>query len=317
VQTIVVGIDGSGRSSDALELARRLADTGTNLVLVCAYPSDPILAADGGAAYGRALRADAEATLARFGSGIGNASVAVADHHPARALQRIALEREASLIVVGSSHKGALNRLLPGSTGERLLRGAPCPVAIAPRRYCKWPGDGPRIVACAYGTQPDSLAALPYAARLARRLGAGLRVVRVSDPPGPVDALLALDDVGAAAARRLRRQPVDELNRTVAELDPDVEAEASLLCGGAAAELIRTSFSVDFIVLGSRGYGPLRGALVGSVSGRVLRSAACPVIVVPRGVRATVEEPPVRIAARRRRTASSSTSKPSIARPRS
>jgi nucleotide-binding universal stress UspA family protein len=306
VRTIVVGVDSSERSLDALALARRLADRGTGTVLVCAYGADPILATDGGSAYGRAVRADAEATLARFGGGIGNASVAVADHHPAHALQRIARERDASLIVVGSSHKGALNRLLPGSTGERVLRGAPCPVAIAPRGYCDWPDDGPRTVACAYGTEADSLAALPYAARLARGLGARLRVVRVGDPPGPVDALLALDDVGAAAARRLRRQPVDELDRTVAELDLDLEAEALLLYGGTAAELVRTSFAVDFLVLGSRGYGPLRGALAGSVSGKVLRSAACPVIVVPPSARVPVEESPVRVAARRRRMASGS-----------
>jgi universal stress protein family protein len=35
-------------------------------------------------------------------------------------------------------------------------------------------------------------------------------------------------------------------------------------------------------VLGSRGFGPLRRIVLGSVSTKVLRSAACPVLVVPR-----------------------------------
>ena len=42
--------------------------------------------------------------------------------------------------------------------------------------------------------------------------------------------------------------------------------------------------------MGSRGYGPLRAVLLGSVSGRLVREAACPVIVVPRGVEAPLEE---------------------------
>jgi hypothetical protein len=40
------------------------------------------------------------------------------------------------------------------------------------------------------------------------------------------------------------------------------------------------------LVLGSRGYGPVRRVLLGSVSGELVRGAACPVLVVPRpGVR--------------------------------
>ena len=45
---------------------------------------------------------------------------------------------------------------------------------------------------------------------------------------------------------------------------------------------------LDLLVCGSRGYGPLRSVLVGGVSGRLMRSAHCPVIVVPRGI-----EPPL------------------------
>jgi hypothetical protein len=37
------------------------------------------------------------------------------------------------------------------------------------------------------------------------------------------------------------------------------------------------------MLAGSRGYGPLRSVLVGGVSGRLMRTVRCPVIVVPRG----------------------------------
>ena len=39
---------------------------------------------------------------------------------------------------------------------------------------------------------------------------------------------------------------------------------------------------LDVLVMGSRGYGPLHAVLVGGVAGRVVRDAACPVIVLPR-----------------------------------
>lgn len=38
--------------------------------------------------------------------------------------------------------------------------------------------------------------------------------------------------------------------------------------------------NIDLIVMGSHGYGPVAGAVLGSVSQRVLRKAACPVLIV-------------------------------------
>jgi Universal stress protein family len=44
------------------------------------------------------------------------------------------------------------------------------------------------------------------------------------------------------------------------------------------------SGTLDLLVTGSRGYGPLRAVMVGGVTGRVMHDAACPVVVIPRGV---------------------------------
>ena len=38
---------------------------------------------------------------------------------------------------------------------------------------------------------------------------------------------------------------------------------------------------IDLLFVGSRGYGPLRRALLGNVSGAVVREAGCPVVVTP------------------------------------
>jgi nucleotide-binding universal stress UspA family protein len=60
--------------------------------------------------------------------------------------------------------------------------------------------------------------------------------------------------------------------------------------GDPAERLIAASEKLDLLVTGSRGYGPLRAVLAGGVSGRVIRGAHCPVIVVPRGVEAPLGE---------------------------
>ena len=284
MDTIVVGVDASERSRDALALARSLARNGTRLVLVCAYAADRYRAGDGGSSYARALRADADAVLAPLAGEIGSETIAIADRHPASALQEVAARTGASLIVIGSTHHGLLRRVLPGGTGEHLLHGARCPIGIASRGFSKREHERFRNVACAFDGGHDSRLALAYAAQLARDTGAHLEILRATDPPGPIDATLAVDELGAAAARRIRDRPMAELRRVVAELDPLLEPEGTLLHGDPATALLRTSFVVDLMVLGSRGYGPWRGVLLGSVSARVIRAAGCPVIVVPHSV---------------------------------
>lgn len=287
--TIVVGVEESERSLDALALARRLAGCGDTLLLVCAYPADPLMSGGGGATYGRALRAHAEATLAQVGGETGCGTLAVPDRHPAHALAQVGAEVGAAAIVVGSSHTGRLRRIVPGSTGEHLLEAAPCAVVVAPRDYRRHAERPIEVVACAYDGTPEARRVLAVAEEIARRHGAALRIVQVAEPSEVVDAVLAVDPQGAAAARRIRQRPLDELRRVVGELAPGLDAEADVVTGDPAEELVKASAAADLIVAGSRGYGPLHAVLAGAVSGRLIRAAACPVVVVPRAQRTREE----------------------------
>ena len=87
------------------------------------------------------------------------------------------------------------------------------------------------------------------------------------------------------------RQRAD-LDRCVAELPDDVTAEGVFLGGRPGHELADQSQSLDLMVVGSRGYGPLRAVLLGGVSHTLVRSAACPVIVLPRGARTDLHHLP-------------------------
>jgi len=51
----------------------------------------------------------------------------------------------------------------------------------------------------------------------------------------------------------------------------------------AVSELLRLSEEVDLLVLGSRRFGPASRLLLGTTSDEVVRQAACPVLVLPRG----------------------------------
>ena len=52
--------------------------------------------------------------------------------------------------------------------------------------------------------------------------------------------------------------------------------------GDPFVELASASHDLDLLVCGSRGRGPLRAVLLGSVAERLLRGAGCPVVIVPR-----------------------------------
>src|SRR3954469_25104353 len=100
----------------------------------------------------------------------------------ARALHEAAEAEDAGLLVVGSSRRGPLGRVVPGSTAARLLRGAPCPVAVVPRAWTARGVIATIGVACA--DSEEGRAALRAGHTLARAAGATLRVLTVVEP-GP------------------------------------------------------------------------------------------------------------------------------------
>ncbi len=297
MSTIVIGVEDSGRSEDAVAFARRLARAANaRIVVVNAYPYTDAPSRFPTPEYRDVLRGDARELVRRMTDLLsGDApqpiqTYVVADTSPARALHDAAVQEQASMIVVGSTHTGRAGRVLPGSTGERLLHGAPCAIAIVPEGYRALAEPKIRRVGVAYDATDESRAAVAAATEAARALGAALEVVRVvgEDAYGP-QALMG------GPGHDARRREVDEhiqlsIDAVVGGLPVDVSGEAVRLAGDPADQLIARSEGMDLMVIGSRGYGPLRAVLAGGVSGRVARGAHCPVIVVPRGVGAPLGE---------------------------
>jgi nucleotide-binding universal stress UspA family protein len=78
-------------------------------------------------------------------------------------------------------------------------------------------------------------------------------------------------------------EPDRTIRDGLASIDSALAAESTRLDGDPETELLKAcEDEVDLLVLGSRGYGPLARALMGSVSRKVVHRAPCPVMVVRR-----------------------------------
>jgi nucleotide-binding universal stress UspA family protein len=74
------------------------------------------------------------------------------------------------------------------------------------------------------------------------------------------------------------------MERARALLPDGVPVEEELLEGDTVEALAALDErEIDLLVCGSRGYGPVRRVLLGGVLRKLIRRAACPVVVVPRG----------------------------------
>ena len=127
---------------------------------------------------------------------------------PARGLHDRAVAERADLIVVGSSHHGPVGRVLLGSVGERLLSGAPCAVAIAPRGHAARDSHEVRRVAVAFDGSREAQLALRTGHELARMTEAGLHVLMVIEPPAAIPwAVRSSARAGAVDRYRARGGP--------------------------------------------------------------------------------------------------------------
>ena len=297
MSTIIVGVERSERSDDAIALARDLARaTHARILLAAAVPCPGIALVVGApvvtVAVDEAVR-DLKELLADKASALRDDGITVsvgieAYVSGAHLLQSLAESSPTDLIVVGSTRSGRMGRVVPGSTGERLLQGAPCPVAVAPAGYSA--GRALRHVGIAFDGSEESRAALRGGMAVAARLGAALRVVTVLDVAGFASPALMSGPGYNRTRAEFEASARAHLDAVVAELPPEIRPEGRLLVGDPAEQLAEHSAELDLLVVGSRRYGPVRAVLLGGVSGKVIRHATCPVIVTPRGVDRPLEE---------------------------
>jgi nucleotide-binding universal stress UspA family protein len=116
------------------------------------------------------------------------------------------------------------------------------------------------------------------AADLARRTDSELHLIHVGELR---PTFLAQTELEPAQLERQARELLDEQVRRVEEAGGTVE-EGHLRLGRADEEIVDLAQSIGagMIVMGSRGRGRIRRALMGSVADSVVRHAHCPVTIV-------------------------------------
>lgn len=283
-RTILVGYDGTEGGRDALALARTLRAPDGAVIVACVHPTSGraaderlyTLLADAAAQTLAAARTQVHEDWLEFRTTSG--------HSPAHGLHVLSEELAADLVVVGSSNRAERGRVQAGSTGERLLNGSPCPVAVAPQGFAA-EADTPRVIGVAYDGSEESRAALTEAAELALEFEATLRVVMAVPP---LELRWSAAAFAGATGDEIRQQRHESFRQQLAEAAESLPSEtraATALVAGRPSEVLvdEAEKGIHVLVMGSRSYGPIRRVMVGSTAIEIMRVAPCPVIVIPRG----------------------------------
>jgi nucleotide-binding universal stress UspA family protein len=291
IRCIVVGVDGSERSADAVALASRLGRAAAAELVVAA-----VCPVDGPGPASLTARDEAWRRIDRVRpllEGFERWKPQVVDAaSPARGLHELAGRTHAELLVIGSTHRGPVSRVVLGRLARRLLHGASCAVAITPRGHRPAPPGTPLLLGVGFDDSAESRLALDAGARWARDLGAGLRVVSALELP-----IAANPVFGTVSFRHtlesMRRFARDRLVEACATLEVPAGVAYEIRERDPVSVLADESARVDLLIVGSRAYGPVRTVLLGGVSGPVVERATCPVLVVPRGVATAAPDGPI------------------------
>jgi nucleotide-binding universal stress UspA family protein len=216
----------------------------------------------------------------------------VVSGRPFEKICELAAEIEADVIILPTRGHSGLKHVILGSTAERVVRYAPCPVLVL--RGTKYQsflladeskaGFNLRKILIPVDFSKCSLAAVKYAARMAKSTGASLRLFHAVYPYTQVfvtdrmaSNVASLIETGKAAAR----ENMSKLARM--KFLRGVSVETEIRVGPAIDEICSASSEadVDLVVTSTHGRTGFKRALIGSVAEHVVRYAECPVMIIP------------------------------------
>lgn len=214
--------------------------------------------------------------------GLGATDVAAhleMDERPDRAIVELGEKLGVGLVVMGSRGLRGLRRALMGSVSTSVVHHAHCPVLIVRGKTVTLPT---KILLAIDGSEDARLAA-NTAFDLSGRLESELHVVYVEPMPErhtkPVRFAV---DLPPEVVRSVEKEARTTLEKLVESMGEGKITQAHARTGSPAAEIVALAgeLGVGLIVMGSRGLGGIRRALMGSVSDAAVRHARCPVMVV-------------------------------------
>lgn len=291
LRTVLIGTLLDNESDPVVRAGLAVARAaGARVLLVHAVPDGPPLV---GPEIGRGEDFTAELSvwceerlreqIARLGVGEPElAGVEVKAGEPHRVLIDTAGKTGADLIVVGATGSGPFAAELLGSTADRVLRKAPCPVLIV-RGELRVP---PRRVMAPVDLSPLSADAfrcgLDLVSQIAREAGVEVEAVHALSFMETLEPRRRKG--GAVSLEEARRQCGEDLRRFVLEnrAEAPLEVGTAVLPGEARFEILQElkERPADLVMLGTHGRGGMDRLMLGSVASAIARKAPCSVLLI-------------------------------------
>jgi nucleotide-binding universal stress UspA family protein len=227
----------------------------------------------------------ADWTREALGDGGGEFTTELREGRPEDVLRAAVDEHEAEWLAVGMTGRGALARMVVGSTAERLAHGPPTNFAIC-HPDTAVPSDNPSF-AVGVDFTDASARAVRLGASMARAYDGELRIVHVVEPPSveayPFDAF---EETAVENIHDLVDRMEDELEFFISELEDDlagVDWRTDTITGYPTREMVdyAEEESLDGLVLGTAGRTAMGDFLMGSVSRGVVKHMNCSVYLAP------------------------------------
>jgi nucleotide-binding universal stress UspA family protein len=290
---IVVAVDDGGTSDDAVDWAAAEAAT-QRCPLRIVHALRPAIPAD---PYGVLPPIDSRSATAHTAAeavlqeAVARAHAIASDIDVSARLLRGALVR-ALLAQAGDARLLALGRRSPGHRAVGRWRGlltrsicvhvaahSSCPVVVVrPPQDTDDHDRMPARVVVGVDSTRSCMAAVGFAHRAARQRGIPLIAVHTWTPDPPAD--LEMISGPPPLAEVLGRQVLGRALRRWRREFPDVPVHTALVRGSPESALLRYSRGAALLVVGTRGRGPLRGAVRGSVSQTLLQHGHSPLAII-------------------------------------
>ena len=277
---VLLATDGFEPATQATALLERLADPDRVSVTVLSVTPTGVPPPEYAALMLDVLDDRRDATIAlvdQVSDRLRRAGFAVrgrtAEGHPGEEIVTIVEQDWYDLTIVGSGHASWLGQRLLGSVSMRVLHDSPSSVLVV-HNVDPSPRD-PRILLAVDGSRGSEFATRSIVGLIRRP--AKVEVVSVVQPetffavpgavavmPYPTEAMLS--HLTNAAERHLE-------HAAVKLRDAGFDVETTILEGGPTEQILKRAESaeVDLVVVGARGLGPFRRALLGSTSDHVVR----------------------------------------------
>lgn len=292
---ILIGVDGSPSSFDAVRMAARLVHPAIDEVAIYFSPSD----------IHKKLPPSASGVLGEVTSSIfeearrllpkdflGEVRVITSTKSPAIGILESADGWQADLIVIGARGLGSIESMLLGSVSRAVIHGSQLPVLVVRGRPAE--GGAFRVLACHHAASAKSLATI--AGKLRWPPGTDARVIGVAESmlAGPLPQWLekrARDPDTAAIAAAWEKEHDEEvaaLGGRLADfqrmLPPEFRVHEPVVCQGNPGEKILDCVKtegIDLVIIGRTPTDAFSRWLLGSTSEAVLSHSGSSVLLVP------------------------------------